>query len=221
MSVKLWLSARSPYATQPSSIDLTLLVCNLGAETVRGPEPDGMCLETTDERGEQLPYLPCGPSPFAPRQIELLPQSFHPLLTISSRASGSPRDVGSLYRVRCHWQGATSNVVEYRVFGDRTPYVATIRPVSATAIEVVLINSSSTAIEWPKPCSEHDLTLRTPDGSIIEEEAELTGDTELTQVLPGQQAVLRFEVPGVLRGVNFTGHFVREPFVSGLVALVL
>ena len=219
MSLKLWLSARTPYATQPSSIDLTLLVCNLGAEPVRGPEPDGTCLETSNERGERLSWVPCGPSPFASRELDLLPQSFHPLLTISSRASGSPRDVG-VYKVHCIWQGATSNVVEYRVFGDRAPYVATMRAVSTTAIEVVLTNNSSAAIEWPKPCSEHDLTLRAVDGTILDE-VELTGDTLLTQVAPGQQAALRFEVPGALRGVNYTGHFVREPFVTGPVALVL
>lgn len=47
--------------SRPSSIEFTLLIINLGAEPVRGAEPDAMCLETLDDRGERLNYVPCGP----------------------------------------------------------------------------------------------------------------------------------------------------------------
>ena len=218
MSLKLWLSARTPYATRPSSIDFLLRVTNLGAEPVRGPEPDAMDLETIDERGAKLPYVPCGPSPFAPRTLEVPPQSFHTLIKLSSRASGSAGAAGD-YEATCRWQGATSNVVRYRVIADRRDYVVTMRAASATAIEVILANHGAEPIEWPQPCAEQDLTLWGADGARME--TVLDDDTEVTQVLPGAQAVLRFEVPGALPGVKFEGHFVREPFVSGTVALVL
>ncbi len=218
MSLKLWLSARTPYATQPSSIDFLLRIANLGTEPVRGPEPDGMCIETIDEHGARLSYVPCGPSPFAPRILEVPPQSFHTLIKLSSRASGSPRDIG-VYEARCLWQGATSNSVKYRVIADRGAYGVTMRAVSATVIEVMLANHGSEPIEWPQECSEQDLTLRAADGTRME--TVLSDDTEVTQVLPGAMAVLRFEVPGASPGVKFDGHFVREPFVSGTVALVL
>lgn len=217
MSLKLWLGARTPYAMQPSSIEFTLLVCNVGALPVRGPEPDAMCLETIDERGERLPYVPCGPSPFGPREIEVPPRAFLNLLKISSRACGGMRDVG-LYEVRCHWQGATSNVVKYRVLGDREAYVATMRAVPG-AIEVMLANGGSAPIVWPERCLPQDLTLRGPDGALVEAEP-VDGD-ERTRVEPGAQVVLRFEVPDAPRGVPLTGRFAREPFASETVALVL
>lgn len=218
MSLKLWLSVRTPYAMQPSSIEFMLLVCNLGAEPVRGPEPDGMDLETLDERGERLPYVPCGPSPFGPREIEVPAGGFHSLIKIGSRASGT-RDDG-LYQARCHWQGATSNLLKYRVIGDRRAYVATMRPVPGKpAIEVTLTNGGSTAIEWPQPCSEQDIALWGANGERLE--AEMTSDAEALTIAPGEQAVLRFAAPDAPRGVPITGHFVREPFVSGAVTLML
>lgn len=217
MSLKLWLSARTPYATRPSSIDFQLRISNLGAEPVRGPEPDALCVETIDERGMQLSYVPCGPS-LAPRPLAVPPQSFHTLIKFSSRANGSTGEVG-VYEATCRWQGATSNSVRYRVIADRGAYVVTMRAVSATAIEVILSNHGAEPIEWPQPCAEQDLILRAADGTRME--TVLGDDTEVSQVSPGAQAVLRFEVPGALPGVKFDGHFVREPFVSGTVALVL
>lgn len=216
MSLKLRLDARTPYALQPSSIEFTLLICNLGAQPVRGPEPDAMCLETLDERGVPLPYVPCGPPHGDPRQIEIQPQAFHSLIKISSRASGSMRDVG-LYRVRCGWQGAISNVVEYRVLGERRAYVASLRAGSARAVEVTLVNGGPAAIEWPKPCTEQDLGLWAADGERVEVEPA----DEVTRIGPGEQAVLRFDVPGAVRGVPLQGRFMREPFVSDTVTLVL
>lgn len=216
MSLKLRLDARTPYALQPSSIEFTLLICNFGVEVVRGPEPDGMCLETLDERGERLPYVPCGPPHGDPKQIEVQPQAFHSLIKISSRASGSMRDAG-LYRVRCAWQGAISNVVEYRVLGERRAYGATLRVVSARAVEVTLVNGGAAAIEWPKPCTDQDLALWAPGGERVEVEPA----DEVTRIGPGEQAVLRFDVPGAARGVPLQGRFTREPFVSETVTLVL
>jgi hypothetical protein len=218
MSLKLWLSARTPYATRPSSIGFQLRIANLGAESVRGPEPDAMCIETLDERGERLSYVPCGPSPHAPRELDVPPQSFHTLINLSSRASGSIGDIG-VYEARCLWQNATSNLLRYRVIADRRAFVVTMRAVSATAIEVILVNHDSGPIEWPQACSEQDLTLWAADGTRVE--TVLSDDTEVTEVLPGAMAVLRFEVPGGSPGVKLDGHFVREPFASGTVTLVL
>jgi hypothetical protein len=214
-AIKLRLDARTPYALQPSSIEFTLLIINLGAEPVRGAEPDAMCLETLDERGERLNYVPCGPPIGDPRMIEIQPQAFHNLIKISSRASGSMRDVGH-YRVHCAWQGALSNVVRYQVIGDRRVYGATLRAVSAKVIEVMLVNGGPAAIEWPKPCIEDDLMLWSADGTRLEA---LPAD-EVTRVAPGEQAVLRFDVPDGLRGGPITGRFLREPFASDTVTLV-
>lgn len=216
MSLKLRLDARTPYALQPSSIEFTLLICNFGGEVVRGPEPDGMCIETLDGRGDRVPYVPCGPPDGDPRQIEIQPQAFHSLIKISSRACGGIEDVG-VYRARCMWQGASSNVVEYRVLGDRRPYVATLRPASASVLEVTLVNHGPAAIAWPKPCNEQDLALWAADGERMEVEP----SSDITRIGPGEQVVLRFDVPGAARGVPLTGHFRREPFVSEALTLVL
>lgn len=111
---------------------------------------------------------------------------------------------------------ALSNVVRYQVIGDRRVYGATLRAVSPKVIEVMLVNGGPAAIEWPKPCIEDDLMLWSADGTRLEA---LPAD-KVARVAPGEQAVLRFDVPDGLRGGPITGSFLREPFASDTVTLV-
>ncbi|MDI3283137.1 hypothetical protein [Polyangium sp. 15x6] len=212
MSLELSLHAHTPYALQPSSIQLRLRIENHGSTPARGEKPDGMSLLTTDERGQWLPFLPRAPWPFPPEEIEIPPGGVHEMV-VSSSACGSMRDVG-LYRAQCRWGGAESNVVEYRVLGDRKSYVATLRPVSAGTVELTLDNRGPAPIDWVEPCDpEQDLSFWL-DGKTRMKTV-LTAGADLTRIVPGVPAVIRIELPEAESGRNISGRFQREPFASG------
>jgi len=219
MPLHLHLYARTPYALQPSFIGLRLTLENDGPEAIRGPAPDGMCLETIDERGMPLMFVPAAPSPFPPEEIVLAPGERRSL-EISSRACGRMEDAG-LYRVKCHFQGAVSNVVEYRVLGERKSYVATMRPVADRTIEITLTNHGPAPIVWNEPCSAAgDLTVWGEGGSGLLE-AVLVEGAGITQVAPGTPISMRFYIPNAPRGLKIGGRFSREPFTTQDVAFVL
>ena len=211
MTLKLSIHAHTPYALQPSSVELRLVIENHGPAPVRGEVPDGMNLRTTDERGQWLMFVPRAPWPYPPEEIEISPGGRHEM-TVRSAASGSMRDVG-LYRVQCRWGGAESNVVEYRVLGDRQSYVATLRHVSGRTVELTLDNRGPAPIEWGEPCvPEVDLSFwfgRTRLRTV------LTEGGDLVRIVPGTPAVIRFEVPEAEPGQAISGRFQREPFASG------
>ncbi|MDI1443681.1 hypothetical protein [Polyangium sp. 6x1] len=217
MSLELSLHARTPYALQPSSIQFRLRITNRGPAPVRGEVPDGMSLLTTDEKGQWLNFLPRAPWPYPPEEIEIPPGGAHEM-TVSSSACGSMRDVG-LYRASCRWGGAESNVVEYRVLGDRQSYVATLRAVSERTVELTLDNRGRAPIDWGEPCDpEQDLGFWHEGKTRLE--AVLTTGADLVRIVPGTPAVIRIELPEAESGRNLSGRFQREPFASGETKIV-
>jgi hypothetical protein len=138
-------------------------------------------------------------------------------MNVSSSASGSMRDVG-LYRVQCNWQGTQSNVVEYRVLGDRQSYVATLRHVSGKTVELTLDNRGPAPIEWGEPCDpEQDLSFWLDSTRL---KTVLAAGADLVRIVPGTPAVIRIDVPEVGDGQTISGRFQREPFASGDTKLV-
>lgn len=211
MSLLLKLVCHTPYALQPSSIELRLELENHGAATVRGPEPGPGCLRTLDGRGSPLNVLPQAPWPHPPRILELAPGARH-VMEVRSAAAGSMRDVGE-YSVTCAWQGAVSDPVRYRVLGERAPYVVAIRRVGPRLLEVELNNRGREAIAWGEPCDpEEDVSVflggHTRLPTRIVEGAALTG------VAAGGRATLRIEVLEVAPGQAITARFRREPFAT-------
>ncbi|MDC0748848.1 hypothetical protein [Polyangium mundeleinium] len=217
MPLALSLHAHTPYALQPSSIQFRLRIENHGPAPVRGEKPDEMSLLTTDERGQWLPFLPRAPWPFPPEAIEIPPGGVHEM-TVSSSVSGSMRDVG-LYRASCRWGGAESNVVEYRVLGDRQSYVATLRVVSGKTVELTLDNRGPAPIIWGEPCDpEQDLSFWIHGQTRMK--TVLTTGADLVRIVPGTPAVIRIELPENESGRILSGRFQREPFASGETKLV-
>lgn len=216
MSLILSLHNHTPYALQPSSVDLRLVLENRGAKAVRGTEPGPGCLMTFDARDNPLNFLPPSPWPYPPKILELAPGA-RQTLELRSAAAGGVRDAGE-YRVQCTWQGAASNVIRYRVLGERASYPASLRRVGERTFEVELVNRGSAAIDWQEPCvPEEDVSVFLGRTRV---RTRIAGGAELVRVEAGARAVLRVEMLDVAQGQAIAARFKREPFVTGDVELV-